>query len=111
MIARTVLEVIAWPVLVARASMPRPAAPGLDEETREHDVVDERGSRQIHGLTVPELLDARAVDPVDAHFDEAARIVRGETDEDFAALAVYAPSLRSPEVQTLLRRLARRDQT
>jgi hypothetical protein len=42
---------------------------------------------------------------------EADRLVRGDLDDDLAALALYAPSLRSPEDRALLRRLARPSQT
>jgi hypothetical protein len=42
---------------------------------------------------------------------EADRLLRGDLDEDFAALALYAPSLREPADLDLLRRLARPTQT
>jgi hypothetical protein len=86
-IARRILAAVAAFTVVYRAES-RPPVAGLDDDTREHALVE--GRRQVHGLTVPQLLDG--VDPVDRHFDEATRILRGEVDDDFAALA-YGLSL------------------
>lgn len=84
MIARRVLHALVRLALARRATTP--AAPGLDDPATEHDLVDARAPRA-------------------AGWDEAARLVRGETDTDLAALALYGPALQSPDVRSLLRRL------
>lgn len=103
MIARRILTAMAAFTVVYRAAGATPPAAGLDEDTREHALVD--GRRTVHGMTVPELLDS--TDPLDRHFDEAARLLRGELDDDFAALA-YGITAEDLE---FLRRLERPDQT
>lgn len=105
MIARRILTAVTVAAVVYRAAGGRPATAGLDDQTQEHGLVDPRAARQLHGLTASEL--AARPDPVDRHFDEAARILRGDTDDDFAALA-YGLSL---EDLNFLRRLGRPDQT
>lgn len=102
MIARRVLAAMA--VALRLTAGPQSFA-GLDDDTREHDLVDLdiRRAREIHGRTAPELADS-----VDRAFNEADRLIRGEIDPDFAALAA---SLRTPEVRSLLRRFERPDQT
>lgn len=100
MIARRILAAMAAFTVVYRIG-DRPSVAGLDDDTREHAFVE--GRRQVHGMTVPELLDS--VDPLERHFDEAARILRGELDDDFAALAYGI----TPEDLAFLRRLERPD--
>jgi hypothetical protein len=99
MIARRILTAVAVAAVVYRTAGGRPAAAGLDDETQEHVLVDPRAARVIHGLTASEL--ASRTDPVDRHFDEAERILRGEPDDDFAATA-YGLSLEDLQ---FLRRL------
>lgn len=105
MIARRILAAVTAAAVVYRAAGARPPVAGLDDPTQEHVLLDPRAARQIHGLTAPEL--AARPDPLDQHFDEAARILRGETDDDFAALA-YGLTL---DDLAFLRRLERPDQT
>lgn len=56
-------------------------------------------------------------DPLVRHFNEGERILRGETDPDFAWLAdrrrlrPYEDEFQTAEVRKLTRRLARLDQT
>lgn len=53
--------------------------------------------------------DKKDGDTVREAFDEAKRLLCGDPDDDLAALAVYVPSVWSPEVRDLLTRLARLD--
>jgi hypothetical protein len=54
-------------------------------------------------------------DPLGRHFDEAARLLRGEVDPDFAALAdrralhVYEDEFQTRSIRRITRRLARLD--
>jgi hypothetical protein len=56
-------------------------------------------------------------DPLGLHFDEAERLLRGETDPDIAAiydrraLRPYEDELQTLSIRRLTRRLARLDQT
>lgn len=92
MIAHRTLAAVAPLLLAARATLTRPAAPGLDEDTREYDVVDfdeigPRVSRQIHGLTASELAARRAADD-QAQAWQWSRIEQDlSTDADFRSLA------------------------
>lgn len=64
----------------AVADFRRRTSPGLDDPTREHEVVNaDRASRQIHGLTAPQLAaDALAI----AHMERDL-----SCDADFRAIA------------------------
>ena len=53
--------------------------------------------------------DKKDGDTVREAFKETKRLLRGAPDDDLAALAIYVPSVWSPEVRDLLIRLSQLD--
>jgi hypothetical protein len=91
---------------------------GADEPTGAYpeifiDADDEQIADWAEEVLTDAGFDVLRPDPLDAHFDEAARLLRGDTDADFAAiydrqrLQPYEAELQTARIRRLTRRLER----